>query len=133
MICLWPPHKRIDERNSSRAEIDCRYRGTLFWKEQNSGAIRGEVDLFMAVKVEVEAIELRETRTAVRNGINGGFGADERSPNSAAQMGRVKTSKNAVPVGVVGLPAQKIRLRLVQLFERDGVAAEFRFQMPELP
>ena len=55
--------------------------------------------------------------------VGDGFGLHEGAPDGAAQVRRIKTAENAVPVGVVALPAEQKPMRLRSRALRTALVA----------
>src|ERR1700735_3788066 len=82
------------------------------WHEKRRITVRIEIDFVAAVRVEIHRHHVRVLLPAMRKSIGDSFCLHQRAPRRRPQVGRIKSTKNAVPVGIVTLAAQDESLRL---------------------
>ena len=72
---------------------------------------RGDVNLFVAIGVEIAPLDANGIVFLFRRRIEQGLRADQCAPKLRAQVRSVNPAENAVPIGVIALRAQDMRMR----------------------
>src|SRR5713101_8365770 len=114
MVRLRAACERSDQRGVGSAAIDGGYRSSVVRCQQCSVAVGIKIDFLTAVGIEVESCGPGELFAAIQETVRDGLRLHQRIPQSGAEVRRIESAKDAVPVSVVALAAMK---------ERSGLCA----------
>ncbi len=113
VIGLGTAQNGIDERGRRGPEIERSDGASVAGLQEHLSLERSKKQLVRAVRVVVQKFDARHER-AGNLAVGDSFGANEIAPGIGAEMRGIDSAKNAVPIGVVALGAQKQVARLQQ-------------------
>ena len=132
VIGLRAALKRVDQRHVRRAKIERGNRASIIGNDERGVAVGSEIDFVAAVGIEIERGRVSEGPLVMREPVGDGLGLREGAPDGGAQVRRVESAKNSVPVGVVALPAQKQRGGFLARLSKSTVEAAAAREPPDL-
>src|SRR5215472_7491937 len=105
MVGLRTPRDGVNQRGAARTKVENRNRGSVGRLEQNLIFGCAEKKLGSSIGIVVQKLRPRN-HVAGSELIGKRFRPNQVAPELGAQMRRVDTAKNAVPVGVIALATQ---------------------------